>query len=211
MKVYVVGYATGYARFISDLELVNKIEDADVVLFTGGCDVDPSTYGKKRHHSVYSDLRRDKQEIEAFKKMRKDQLAYGTCRGFQLLGVLNGANLVQDCDNHCGSRHQITNGEETYTINSIHHQMVYPYDLPEKDYTVLFKSHGVGNYYEGDGIDPNVIMEKGEPEIAVFHREDMPICLGVQGHPEMMPDSPVAKMIDKLIHEYVAEKCHNRG
>lgn len=84
MKVFVVGYATGYARFISDLELVSDITKADVVLFTGGCDVDPSSYGRKRHPSVYSSLQRDKEEIEAFKKMRKDQLAMGTCRGLTL-------------------------------------------------------------------------------------------------------------------------------
>lgn len=203
MKVYVVGYSTGYARFISDLELVSKIEDAQVVLFTGGCDVDPSSYGKKRHPSVYSSLRRDKEEIEAFRKMRKDQLAMGTCRGMQLLNILNGGNLVQDCCGHTGTNHKITNGVDTYISNSLHHQMVYPYDLPEEDYTILYKSYCVGDCYEGDGIDPEVIREKGEPEVIVFHKKDMPVCLGVQGHPEMMPDSPFAKMIDKLIQSYV--------
>ena len=45
-KVYVIGPFTGYARPIYNKELVDNIEDADIVLLTGGSDVDPSTHGK---------------------------------------------------------------------------------------------------------------------------------------------------------------------
>ena len=36
MKVFVVGPAVYYAKFLKNVELVEKQEDADVVLFTGG-------------------------------------------------------------------------------------------------------------------------------------------------------------------------------
>ena len=92
MKVFVVGPAVYYAKFLKNVELVEKQEDADVVLFTGGEDVDPSTYGHRRHPRTYSNILRDEEEIEVFKKIRNDQLAFGICRGSQFLCAVNGGN-----------------------------------------------------------------------------------------------------------------------
>jgi hypothetical protein len=44
MKVFVVGPSVGYSRFIEDLELVDDMKDAQVVLFTGGEDINPELY-----------------------------------------------------------------------------------------------------------------------------------------------------------------------
>lgn len=120
---------------------------------------------------------------------------------------MNGGLLVQHCVNHAvGHTHGITNGHMCYQITSTHHQMQYPYNLDEKDYEVLFKSENNLSYcYEGDKIDPEEIMIKGEPEIVLYHKEGLPKCLAVQGHPEMIPNSPVAKMISNLVKELIHE------
>lgn len=81
MKVYVVGCATGYARFLEDVTLVDSIGDAEVVLFTGGEDVDPSLYGCEKYDGTYSNLKRDLEEKAIFEQIREDQLALGICRG----------------------------------------------------------------------------------------------------------------------------------
>ena len=81
MRVYVVGYGLGYARWIDDCELVNNINDAQVVLFTGGGDVDPKFYGCKRHPYTWPSTRRDEEEIAMFNMVRPDQVCFGTCRG----------------------------------------------------------------------------------------------------------------------------------
>jgi Predicted glutamine amidotransferases len=81
MKIYVVGPSWDYANWIKDVEFVHNIEDAQIVLFTGGADVSPSLYGCAKDPTVYSSPRRDEQEVLAFRKMRPDQLAFGTCRG----------------------------------------------------------------------------------------------------------------------------------
>lgn len=80
-KVYVVGNQRHYANFIDNIELVDDITSADIVIFTGGEDVDPSLYYCKPHPTTYSNLRRDLVEKEEFKKIRPDQLAVGICRG----------------------------------------------------------------------------------------------------------------------------------
>lgn len=201
MKTYVVGPQTGYSRFIENCELVDKIEDAQVILFTGGEDINPEIYHCKKHPSTYFTRERDREEISAFKKVRPDQLAVGVCRGVQLFCALYGGKLVQDCSNHWGcGRHEITNGKETYVVTSIHHQMQYPFELKKEDYDVLFWSKGISNYYEGEGIDSKKIEENGEPEVTVYHRKGLPTCFGVQGHPEMMgKDDPFVIMVNNEI------------
>ena len=82
--------------------------------------------------------------------------------------------------------------------------MMYPFNL-ESGYDILFTSYNnSSDIYEGDKISSAYIHDR-EPEIVLYHREDLPKCLAVQGHPEMIPNSQVAKMINKLIKDLVNE------
>lgn len=207
MKIYVVGGADNYVNFIENVQLVDKLEDAQLVVFTGGEDVTPSLYGCKKHRTTYSNLKRDQAEQAIFNKIDpKKQVCLGICRGSQFLCVMNGGKLVQDVTNHAnGFTHGITNWDKTYQITSTHHQMQYPFNLKEGEYNILFVSYGAeSDYYEGDGIYPNLIVGR-EPEIVLYHKNGLPKCLAVQGHPEMIPDSPVAEMINNLVKDLVNE------
>ena len=202
IKIYVVGNATNYASWINNHKLVDNIEDADIVLFTGGEDVDPSIYGKERHPRTYSNLERDLAEKAEFEKMKPNQLALGICRGSQLLCALNGGLLIQDCSGHAMfETHEITNDSGiTLNITSTHHQMQYPFNLNKKDYDLLyFAKPNRSHYYDGDGIE----HVPYEPEIVYYHVKGKPCSLAIQGHPEMMRNtSPVINVLNKLI-----EKC----
>ena len=88
-KVYVVGSAKHYANFITGVKLVDDIDTADIVMFTGGEDVTPALYGAKAHPATYCDPERDEYETEMFKKVRSDQFVIGICRGSQFLCVMN--------------------------------------------------------------------------------------------------------------------------
>ena len=207
MKIYVVGGADNYVNFIENVQLVDKLEDAQLVVFTGGEDVTPSLYGCKKHRTTYSNLRRDQAEQAIFNKIDPNkQVCLGICRRSQFLCVMNGGKLVQNVTSHAtGFTHGITDGDKIYQITSTHHQMQYPFDLNEDDYDILFASYGVeSDYYEGEGIDPNVVLGR-EPEIVLYHKKGLPKCLAVQGHPEMIPDSPVAEMINNLVKDLVNE------
>lgn len=205
MKVFVVGGALGYATFIEGMTLVDKVEDAEVVLFTGGEDVTPSLYDCKRHHTTYCNPYRDLEEKEIFNQIKEKQIALGICRGSQFLCVMNGGLLVQNVHGHAiGRTHGITDGNVLYEITSTHHQMQYPYNLNKEDYEILFRASScMSDCYEGDKIDSKLIIQNGEPEIVKYHKKGLPVCLAVQGHPEMIPDSPVAKMISNLVKELV--------
>ena len=81
---------------------------------------------------------------------------------------------------------------------------MYPYTIDKNNYTILYKSsETLSSYWEGDKIDPEVVRENGEPEIIMFHTPGQPKALGIQGHPEMMPDSEVADMINEIIQENI--------
>lgn len=207
MKVFVVGEDTYYSNFLEDVTLVNNLNDADVVLFTGGEDVDPSLYNCSKLHCTYSNKARDLEEKKIFELISPKQLCLGICRGSQFLCVMNGGILVQDCYGHALSRtHAITDNSIIYEISSTHHQMQYPYYLDRREYDVLFEAYPrLSRMYAGDKVNPDTIIKFGEPEIVLYHKEGLPKCLAVQGHPEMMPDSPVAKMISKLVKKLVDE------
>lgn len=204
-KIFVVGSALNYASFIKDSVLTSDMNEADIVLFTGGEDVNPALYKTRPHTTTRCNKERDKAEVSVFKKIKPTQLAIGICRGSQFLCVMNGGKLVQDCENHAlWGTHGITNGEIEYEITSTHHQMQYPYNLNGLDYDVLFKSSELRSYsvYEGENINPNTIRENGEPEIVLYHKEGMPKCLAIQGHPEMMRhEAPVIEMLNNLIND----------
>lgn len=208
MKVFVVGGAVGYANFLEGASIVKDIKEAEVVLFTGGEDVDPSLYNCEKHHKTYSNLQRDLEEKKIFESVIPGkQVCLGICRGSQFLCVMNGGLLVQHCENHAiGYTHGITDGKVCYQITSTHHQMQYPYNLNSEDYNVLYRSEDIrSSIHEGEKIDSDNIYHNGEPEIVYYHKDDLPKCLAVQGHPEMIPNSPVAKMINNLVKKLVDE------
>lgn len=207
MKVFVVGGNTTYVNFISNVDITNNLEEARLVVFTGGEDVTPSFYGCKAYPSTCNNPERDKFEKQIFDKIDPErQVVYGCCRGSQFVCVMNGGKLIQDVTRHAiCETHPITDGKYVYDITSTHHQMQYPFNLKSpEDYRILYSSlENRSTHYKGDGIDPTLI--KVEPEIVLYTVKGKPKCLAVQGHPEMIPESHAAKMIDKLIQKLANE------
>lgn len=85
-KVFVVGPQKRYSEWIEDHVLTDNLEEADIVMFTGGEDVDPSLYGCEKHSTTYSNISRDLEEKAVFEKVRSDQLCVGVCRGLRIVG-----------------------------------------------------------------------------------------------------------------------------
>lgn len=140
-KVYVVGHdwcnITSFLLF--EFTRTQDIKEADIVMFTGGEDINPSLYGDIKHPTTHF-TDRDDYEVAAFKAAPKDALLIGGCRGAQLLTALSGGKLFQHVLNHGGGTggHDITSSDgHVMRITSCHHQMMNPYNLPEEDYELL--------------------------------------------------------------------------
>lgn len=205
MKVFVSGGELNYGNFLQDVSFVDNVDEAEVVLFTGGQDVSPDLYGCKKHPTTKCKQSRDLSDITIFSKIKRNQVALGICRGSQFLCVMNGGLLIQNVTNHLiEDTHEITNGNKTYQIRSTHHQMQYPYNLSNNDYDILYVSgKRLSDRYEGDLINQSFVIDKGEPEIVLYHKDGFPICISVQGRPDLMPNSSVSKMISDLVKKLV--------
>jgi len=163
---------------------ITAIEDCDFVIFPGGQDIDPSLYGQQRHFRTYANLKTDEMEIEYMRKARNlGKPLVGICRGGQLLNVLAGGSMYQDVNNHGGLvDHTVVDIEtgKTFTVNSLHHQMMRPSDSAEI-LSVASEATRI-EYFNGDRL---IVTHpgRGEDIEAVWYDELDGLC--VQWHPEM--------------------------
>lgn len=180
-RIYVVGPGKSYASWMNG-KLVDKMEDANLVVFTGGEDICPLIYNQTDiHPRTYYTVERDDYELKAYRKaLSLGKKMIGICRGHQLLSAMNGAVLIQDQPNP-GSHTMTTYKGEVVNINSLHHQAVYPFDLPMEDYSILGYTRNLLSHHQNgkkEEMNPPVEVE------AIYFPKTK--CLGIQCHPEMM-------------------------
>ena len=109
--------------------VTNDIDEADLVQFVGGADVDPGMYGQRLHKTTFSDIGRDAREEEIYKMALDRGIPMaGICRGGQFLNVMNGGTMHQDVDGHNRGNHQawLAGAVLPITVTSTHHQMMEP-------------------------------------------------------------------------------------
>jgi len=189
MDVHFIGdssEATNFAIMFSKAvcRKADSLEKADLVVFGGGIDVNPSLYGKSRHASVSSiSYHRDTADMEAYYKCLELGIPMlGICRGAQFLWVMNGGELFQDVDGHYGD-HNLWDVHEMkmiHGVSSVHHQMCKKTEgMSKPDLLAVASSiskkrwNDANSYQEGKDIN----------EIEAFFIPET-ICLGIQGHPE---------------------------
>ncbi len=170
-------------------ELLNRV---DGLILTGGGDINPATYGRPMHATVSGiDDARDEIDISLARlaiEMKKPLL--GICRGYQIINTVHGGTLFRDiasqkenalfhaCWNDLprdfeahevvlepGSRLAEIIGKSPVSVNSLHHQGV----------------ETVGQGLKVVGTAPDSLVE-------AFEVPNHPFAIGVQWHPEAMPD-----------------------
>ncbi len=189
LKYYASATSKGHGNWLHDIgfESTDNIEESDVVVFGGGADIEPETYDEKPGSRTYTSPQREKKEIEDFKKAQELGIkCYGTCRGMQLLCAMAGGKLIQDVTNHSGDHTIKTYDGVQIRVNSIHHQMVNPYNLKsEKDYKILaWTSKRISKRYLGAN-DKSVYLPWQFKEIEVIYFPKIN-SMAIQSHPEMM-------------------------
>lgn len=157
-------------------------DEADIIVFTGGADINPKLYHHPAHKATHFSEKRDLEEQTIYKKYAGRKILVGICRGFQFLHVMNGGEIFQHVNNHSGGRHEVVYRGNTYITNSVHHQMINMYT----GHAHVLAKASVATYYEDfEHIQRPIDIEHLDPEIAVFRRKQF----GVQFHPEWCPDS----------------------
>lgn len=202
-RVHIINGNYQYSRmFVSNgWELVDTIDDADLVQFTGGEDVTPEYYGEVRHPTTGSNSFRDSEEAVDFRTcLRLGKPMAGICRGGQFLNVMSGGRMYQHVDRHAiGGTHVAvdTRTGVMYPVTSTHHQMMRP---GVKGEVLGVASESTFYEHMGDGGIVRVHPDRGEDVEAVYYRHTNSLCY--QPHPEyLQKGSPCQEWYFSLIEE----------
>ena len=170
----------------------------DGVVFSGGIDIDPETYGADRHDETDpAQAHRDAGEMALLRRaLERDIPTLAICRGFQLLNVVRGGDLVQhlpDSVGHEGHREvlgtfsehavEVKGGTRLAEIIGARHGGVQ-------------SSHHQGVGRVGEGLVESAWAEDGSLE--GLEDPDRRFAVGVLWHPEMEEDK---RLFEALVAE----------
>lgn len=185
----------------------DSLKEADVVVFTGGSDVNPALYNQKPLNGTSFNAERDIREEIIYKEcIRLGKIMFGICRGMQFLSVMNGCELWQHVENHAGRPHLIYDIDDDVTVmaSSYHHQMVIPNDkmdviaICDKQLSRVFINADLHIDLNKDTVNA---LHELEVEAGAFHETK---CFMVQGHPEVGPVEYkswcMTKLYDLMMH-----------
>ena len=181
------------------------LDALDGLLFSGGSDLDPDTYGQEAHRET-SGVRaeRDRGELALLTAaLERDLPVLAVCRGSQVLNVARGGDLVQHLPDVVGDeKHKHTPG-----VFADHDVSVEPESrlgaLLGKRAPVKSHHHqGFGRL--GDGLVPTAYAEDGTLE--ALEDPTKRFALGVLWHPEAGEDAALFAALVEQAREYRAAR-----
>lgn len=184
-----------------------KEGDAGLILW-GGADINPEFYKHPMHRSTHPGGLRDRLEWSLLQRaIELGMPIFGVCRGAQMLCAAAGGYLIQDVHGHHGHHLVTTIDDHTFSVNSIHHQMMagleqVDHELVGWSTTRLSERYG----YEFKN-DQQYIPAEGwkEPEFVYFPKIN---GYAIQWHPEAMT---VDSQATQYILNYIRKKEQERA
>lgn len=181
-------------------EITRSLIDSDIVVLTGGADINPAIYKEDVQRGTYFNTERDQVDVRAAELGHKaGKFLAGICRGAQLLNCMpNGGKLWQDVNNHNGHHPVFDFIEKKWypDIISVHHQQM----IPTEDAVIVaaaneatFK-HNPGQTYRRDKPELNDIE-------VLWYPKTRSLCY--QAHPEFGHRASTAyffNLMDRYYH-----------
>lgn len=179
-----------------------SVEEADLVVFSGGSDISPGLYGQQCLPVTHFDAERDKECVKIFDICFKNDIPmFGICRGMQFLHAMAGGELYQDVQNHGGSNHSITtNTHEEFMASSIHHQMCKEdaaICVPLAYATVKGRGSRYVSWVKTYGRNEKYADHHNDLEAAAYPRIR---AFAVQGHPELL-NGAIARFVQWTVEQ----------
>jgi GMP synthase-like glutamine amidotransferase len=194
-------------------ESVELLKTIDLIIFTGGEDVNPAYYDESIGKYTHINNKRDNLEFSLLNPRKLPSSIIrtipklGICRGAQLLTVHNGGKLIQHVEGHKNNNQVIevvvTSGLTiNIEVSSDHHQMMFPYNLPESHYELIGYSKKFQSNTYLNGANEEIKLPKNflEPEI-IYYKNKNSLC--IQAHPEWCIGSEGSNYCLKLINKYL--------
>lgn len=186
IKIFVVGGDTRYANWMGG-RICWTVEEADLVVFTGGEDVDPAYYNSKANPRTAFNSARDAAELKVFQKAQAlGKRLIGICRGSQFLCVMAGGELVQHQANPSYIHPITTDDGRQFLVTSTHHQAQFPWVMTIDKYKVIAWTQDASPYHEdGEGSEMVNGFVENDKEVEIAYYPEIK-ALAIQSHPEMI-------------------------
>ena len=174
-RVQTLFYGRGF-ELIYETKAANLRKSPDLIVFTGGEDVDPSWYHESKYYKTFPHIKRDHREMVLYEQYLNVPKV-GICRGGQFLNVMSGGSLWQHVEGHTNDHKMI---DLLFTKNKIripstHHQMM----RPSKDAFILAVAQEAKGHVSMAKTPPE--KPKYDPEV-VWYPKTNSLCY--QSHPE---------------------------
>jgi putative glutamine amidotransferase len=195
---------------VSPSELDGLRQRLDGLLLTGGADVDPLRFNGEPNPKVYGiDHERDEVEIGLARLAASNALPFlGICRGIQVINVALGGTLFTDIADQLP-------GALKHDYDSKYERALEAHPVQLETGSALARILG------GNSVRVNSLHHQGLLEIAAglhptgtapdslieaVELTGHPFGLGVQWHPEAMPDSPQMQALFRAFVEAAGKK-----
>jgi putative glutamine amidotransferase len=181
----------------SDEGVEEALDAVDGLIFSGGSDLDPATYGQEAHpetRGVVAD--RDRAELTLLQAaLARDMPVLAVCRGSQVLNVALGGDLIQHLPDEVGhDNHKHTPGE--YSDHDVALE-------PETRLASLLGDHAPvkSHHHQGFGRLGSGLREAARADDGTLEALEDPsrrFVLGVLWHPEAGEDQ---RLFAELVEE----------
>jgi gamma-glutamyl-gamma-aminobutyrate hydrolase PuuD len=189
----------------SDEGVEETLAALDGIVFSGGADVEPSIYGADPHPETDEpQRRRDAGELALLSAaLERDMPVLAICRGFQLLNVVRGGDLVQHLPDEVGHEdHKQVPGEFA----------VHPVEVKEGSRlaAIVGERQDVTSHHHqalgrlGDGLVESAWAADGTLE--GVEDPEKRFAVGVQWHPEASEDQTLFEAIVEEARAYRAAR-----
>lgn len=167
-----------------------QLENVDGLILSGGHDVNPLLFGEEPHPLLGITMNeRDIFESILIKNaFEMEKPILGICRGCQILNVVCGGTLYQDCSlaensyiKHCQGH---TPSQHSHTINIEKESEIYSI-LGEKTFVNSFHHMSIKDVAN----EFKVVATAKDGIIEAIEKREGSFALGTQWHPEMMVSS----------------------
>ena len=205
LRVFVVGGGFQYIKMFFDAGMkgARSVEDANIICFTGGEDVDPSFYKEEALSVTHFNTKRDEYEAGIFgEALALKKPMVGICRGGQFLNVMNGGTLWQDVNNHAGRLHSVVDmrtGNLVEGMTSTHHQQMRPF----KDAEVIAVAELSTRKESASEKIERDEAECDDMEV-LWYPDSLSLCF--QPHPEFEHGACRSYFLD-LVDSYIIPAC----
>jgi gamma-glutamyl-gamma-aminobutyrate hydrolase PuuD len=182
------------------------LDAVDGLIFSGGADLDPATYGAEAHPAT-NGVRpeRDNAELRLLEAaLSRDMPVLAVCRGSQVLNVARGGDLVQHLPDVVGTdTHKETPG--VFSEHDVEVAAGTRLNTLVGDRTPVKSHHHQGFGRIGEGLEESARAEDGTVE--AIEDPSRRFALGVLWHPEEGEDAALFRALVNEALRYRAERA----